>query len=255
MNGQDFFRQRIEQAHSEVKMSLDALLDCLTTGNADYIHAKIQGFAATVTKLSDLLPPGGKPGWLNTLETQLARHARRNPKEQGASLDLMTAVASAYSKLRNENWERLGEIDQGIDFDAAFAARFDASRATELFEKLVLALEQLAASELIDSRQVIRELERLVATLKRSLKGSQFAKWWAWRFAQKFFKHAAWEAVESVPGLSQLVRAARAAVQELNEEMDKVEEAVKQDIQPKIESSVAALDQLPKGLPAPGRVN
>jgi hypothetical protein len=117
-----------------------------------------------------------------------------------------------------------------VDFEAVYLRYANESRVDKLFDELIQGIEQLLATGEIDSVRATRALEAVLATLRKNVRSAFYARYGAWEVASVYFRHFLWEALSGIPVLGVPVRALEKTMNELGDEMQKVQEAARREI-------------------------
>lgn len=120
-------------------------------------------------QLFKLLPEVSRPQWLCALLGNFdGKHLSTNYPANYAS----ECAAFILSNIRDIESPIRTPDEVNYDFDRAFDDARESQDLPATFDNLVAQLEQIIASDLIDSRVVQQALERLTALLKRNKHGS-----------------------------------------------------------------------------------
>jgi hypothetical protein len=213
----EFYLRFLNQQLDLVREMIEGVLSVLPDSAQAMKVQAAQAAESGVDGLLKGLSKEDRPRWANQLH-QALRQYLQVPDRQGAGYKLLKSIIAVYPVMREHSWS-FSSDEPAIDFEGIYQRFINESRVPELFDTLVEKLTDLVESGNIDSVRVIRALEQVIATLRRSSRGSYFATRGAWEFASAAFRNFLWEALSDVPGVGAAVRAIRTTVEELDQEM------------------------------------
>ncbi|MDZ4818738.1 MAG: hypothetical protein SGJ20_07175 [Planctomycetota bacterium] len=169
-------RQFLDSKLAQVNVDLDKMLEVIA--NSDRT-AKIP--ARDALRLSAQALQGGllevqTPSWLVSL-INVSTHYNPGGGGNRDSTFLMQLI-DIRPKARRQKWTHLEEDIETIDFEEVYSEA--AGDIKGLFDKLIVLLQTLINNKAVDSAKVIRELELLIAILKKNNSDSFFQKAFCW---------------------------------------------------------------------------
>ena len=223
--------QRFREARTKVELMLQALFS-ERAGNERI--ATIQGARESLEALRDVLPSEEYPAWLAGIIQNCDLMARK----PGGSDNIRAAIlitTELWPAMKTHTWRLDEEHGVAFDFDAIFTRYRDENRVPELFDRLIAALEEIIESGAIDSLKARKELDRLVATLRKSKNGSYLATRSAWDFMISWMQNTGWKLFDEIPVLRAFVAGLRETINDGNEAIERTNEqmhiALSQEVQ------------------------
>lgn len=235
-----FFLDALNSRMAAVKSALRNAVQSLLNHSQQERTRSLQALQRELELLRDFLAPAQRPGWLSTAITQVSRaipHANSDNEQSfyQISSELCPVIMS-------HEWNFGPSTgDQGFDFDPIYDQHRKDCRIPELFDSLIEAVEALLNDPAMDSRKAEKELQRLIATLKKAKRGSSFIQTvLSLNFATAWLKHSYTEYSEKGP-LGPAVKAFRKALVETQTAMEEVSTRVQTDVNKALQADVQAL--------------
>jgi hypothetical protein len=161
-------RNSVDEVHRHIIACAHATMDSVIE-KGTINSRKANELMIFAMQLSKLLPDPSKPSWLTALIQQF------DGKELSAFQQPNSASEFArfiFSNIPYVETPILSPDEVNYDFDIAFHKVREDQGIPPAFDILVSKLEEIIATDLIDSRVVQQALERLMALLKRNKHGS-----------------------------------------------------------------------------------
>ena len=213
-----------ENARSELQKCVVAFLAYSNTERVASANAAKEA----VGRLRAMLAPADYPHWLSPLHEALD-YVQANHANAPAILS-MQKVCNEYQPLLNLHQWKIGSKDaNAFDFEAIYIKYRDENKIPELFDKMIHALEEIGKCEALDSRMVLDQLERVVATLKKARESSLSTTDQAIAFAAAWIKNTLWELGSEVPALGVVVRGLRQTVDDTKAAMDRMTSQIEKE--------------------------
>jgi hypothetical protein len=251
----ELYHRFLNEKFREFRGALNGFLQAIALDNSD---EKLKLAGALIESIQDLrraLAKSDQPGWLEAVESKLRWYRQRLVHQPDAGLQLLQVIMSVHEHIQNQKWE-VGDSTTVslIDFTALYQELYAASQAPKLFDDLINQLQALIDSGHVDSYRAIKQLQKLVATLRKNSKGDIFSKQWAWLFTRTFAKNFTWEVLGDTPFIKQASKALRTTIDELDVEFNNVQNDVVGRIAASVEPDqpLIPFEAVPK-LPAPSR--
>jgi len=121
----------------------------------------------------------------------------------------------------------------------------------ELFERLLQALQEIADSGQIDSLKVLHALERVIATIRKNIRGSYLSTQGAWQVARAFLENYLLLQLEAVPVLGAVLKSLKQTAQDMDIKMAEVYDQTKKAVEERVWSDMPMLDFKPIALRGP----
>ena len=166
----------------------------------------------------------------------------QNPQNLQVVENVIRALVAAAPKIENQKWNFVEESGgRSIDFDSIYQLYFNQSRIPALFEEMIQKLQHIVDSQQVDSVRALHDLERLIATLKKNIKGSFFSTLYTKEFAQAFIFNSLVSLGTSIPLVGNLIEGLIKTIDDMNIEFTTVSEKIKNDIKSKTTLDLPAL--------------
>jgi|GEM_PF-1494806 len=236
----DTYIRAVRERQDKAVRALQGLIYEFPDASSDDRKALANQVIASLTALRAMFAESDAPQTILLLLRELEWFLN-GAKQAGHLLD---AVVPLRTQLERQTWDLSNEKDMAYDFDAVFNRYRSQSKLPELLDRIIQLMEQLHKSGEIDSLTLLRAIERVIATLKQGRNGSYFSFHGAWSFMISFLKNYIWAELAKLPGLGTAMEALEKTILEANEEMQHLQESVKNEI---VTSLTADLKSLPKG--------
>jgi hypothetical protein len=232
-----FFMRFITEKHKQVISSIDQLVDSLVSDTPEEKLNKAKSLLNKSKDLSSSISQQDCPTWLPSLIERLELFISGGHKATHLIKHLMTS----NSEIKNFRWVFENKSEAAFDFDSIFEHYKSQSRLPELFDQIIKILEEIRESGEIDSASMMHGLEKVIATLKKSKKGSYFSINGAWAFLISFLKNYMWIELGKLPVLGSAMEALEKTIQEAGDEMEKVHMQVQQEMKNVVETDIKGL--------------
>ena len=180
----------------------------------------------TLEDVKNMVSEQDRPSWIPPLQQSLSQVVG-NPTNENVVVSLPRTILATYLPAMSHSWaleSRSGS--EPVRFDEIYSSHYEQCRIPELFENLIVKLQELVESNEVERVSAIRALEKLIATLKMNIKGSYFATYRTWEFARSVCKNTLIEGVLGVPVLGIFAKGVKAALEEINKGMVEVQKRV-----------------------------
>ena len=246
-----FLVTTVTTKHNEAKQAVERFLQTLiSSGDANTRLASVRDAINAVAVLQGVLHENYRPAWLAQLLSNLKKYETQHQRDTGVQAAKLVATVT-YPEMVAHQWTFADVLSIGYDFDAIFENARDANAIPELFDEIVVCLQQIVDSEAIDSVRMLKELESLIATLKNSRKGSYVATRHAWFFLVEWMKNTGWEAFGDIPVLGAAVRGLKQTMEKTNTAMIRMHDDVTTQTIASIKTELPRLTYEPPRLPQP----
>ncbi len=248
----EFFLRFLNERFSAFRLSLNVFLQTLALEDRNAKVASAKKVLVAIDDLKRAIAKHDHPGWITVLEQKVNWYTQVVPQGADAGLEILQTIISVSPSIANQEWNFADDsANKAIDFDAIYEEFYSQSRIPELFDELVSQLEQIIETGEIDSLQMIKALEKLIATIRKNSRGDLFSTKGAWEFTQLFFKNVAIEVLEDIPGLKHIVKGIRKTVSELDLEMSQLHDQIREKLTASAKADLPMLEYKRIGLPAP----
>lgn len=220
------FLRFLNEKLNEFRSALATFIRTMTLEDRNSKSKTAGELLVRVETLRSTLSTNDLPHWVPTLE-QALRAYQKNPNHPDAGFSVMKGIMSVYHQIQNQKWDMADFSAAGaIEFTAIYEDVYAGSGIRELFDTLIEQLQWIIDSGLIDSNGAIKQLERLLATLRKNATADIFSRQGAWQFTKIFVKNFSWEILEKVPILEQATKALRKTMEELDIKFSHVRDEV-----------------------------
>lgn len=235
-----FFVDALNSRMAAVKTALREAIQSLLNTSSQHRRTHLQALLRDLELLRDFLAPGQHPAWLQptiAVVKQAVANADSNNEQSFYTLASELGPTIMHHEWRFETTDN----DAGFDFDPIYDHHRKECRIPELFDSLIEAVEALLNDPAMDSRKAEKELQRLIATLKKAKRGSSFIQTvLSLNFATAWLNHSYTEYSEKGP-LGPAVKAFRKALAETQNAVEEVSIRVQTDVNKALQADVQAL--------------
>ncbi|MGA2443544.1 MAG: hypothetical protein ABSH08_21535, partial [Tepidisphaeraceae bacterium] len=243
----------LNQKFGEFRNALANFLQVISVdGQAKKIESA-KNLASSLEVLRSALSAKDQPPWLQSLLTRLGEYQQIAPHRDNAGRMVLETIISVGREIENQKWDIENSNSIGtVQFAAIYEAVYVDSPIPKLFDALIAQLEWIIDSGKIDSISAIKQLEKLLANLRRNSKADIFSREYVGRFVQIFSAKLCWKYLESIPGLKQPMEALHETMTELGISFTRVGEEVMKRLAMAVEPEAPRLPQNEfPALPAP----
>ena len=224
------YLRAFNERHDVFRTKLDQFWIVLIENNPDNKIAVARELATSLDDLKRILSLNDRPAWIAQLET-LLRSMINNPRNPGVVTEAVKTLLNLHPRIVGESWKFRDEAaERAIDYDSVYKKYYDQSRLPELFEDLVRRLQEIVDSGQIDSLRALRGLEKLIATIKRNLKGSFFSVIQTRSFAKSFVRNAFWKVLSDLPMFGSLIEAFEKTLEAMDSEVETLQFRMAEDL-------------------------
>lgn len=232
-----FFIRLVKEKDSALRAAADQLLQDLVSDDSTRKKTSAEKTLQLASDLRAVLSQSDIPAWLNDTINYLENFTKGFWHAQS----FIAHFIRIKWKLDNHHWQFDQVTDVAFDFDSIFEHYKKDSRLPELFDEIILILEEIEASGEVDSLSMINALAKVIATIRKSKDGSYFSLNSAWEFLLSFLNNYMWGELSKLPVLGTALEALSKTIQEANEEMFKVHKAVQDEMVRSVAAEVKAL--------------
>lgn len=235
--GLEFYKRLLTERH---KLLTESLLNFANQLQRESKVGKLDAAKDVQSKIKGLrdgLPGSDVPSWLTTIQTEVDRYVQSNGD---TGLAVLVALMETYNAVHQHKWGFVDEPLKGaVDFASIYQQAYSESRIPALFEELIAQINALIASGAIDSVKAIQRLEKLVATLRKNVRGDYLSTLGTWKVLRTLGVNLGLESLESIPIVKQITKAVRKTFADLDIEFKHVAETFNRRLS----------EQLPHDLP------
>lgn len=247
---QEFFFTTVKARQEELKQSVEKLLDTLFSSSPSTARSAAAHETGEVAKgLRGILHEQFRPRWPGSLIDNLHRIENAPDNELGATAARRIASVT-LPELSRHTWQFEVSDSSAIDFDAIFETARESNQIPNLFDEVIGFLQRIVDSGHIDSVRLLKELETIIATLKKGRTGSYVATRSSWFFFMSWARETGWEALGEIPVLGAAVRGLRGAMAKTDEAMQKMHNDFSAEAINRVKSDLPQLVYNPPPLPA-----
>lgn len=236
-DGAKFYLRFVNQKHRELTSSIKELVSVLVSENLEPKKLKAKVALRKAQELKSAIPDQDIPDWLLPTIQALSKFSNGSNTPQ----TLIGFIIDNEVSIKNHKWVQNNSSEQAFNFDSIFEHYKSESRLPELFDEIIRILEDIEASEEIDSVTMLNALTKVIATLKKNKDGSFFSMNSAWSFVTSFLKHYFLAEISHIPGLGSALQALQNAVEETNQELSIIKSNVEQEMKETVEREIRPL--------------
>lgn len=229
----------VTERHKQYKSRLDGMLDTLSNNDQAKKLEACNALNESAVNLSNVLAAQDRPSWLETTINATDEFSRKNKKPSSIASGSSWALLQKLMGLRQHAMAHSWEFDQAnstaYDFDAVFEQIRSTSSMIELFDTLIATLEEMLATDQIDSSRAIDALNKLLSTISQNKTGSYFSTIASWKFAHSFVKNAIWATLDEVPVIKPMKAAFEKTLKEMDLEVDALHNNIKIELKQKFD--------------------
>lgn len=235
------FLRLVHERHDQLKNEVTNLSKIFLEGNKEQKQAQAEKCKNSADDLARALAAKDQPTWLKEI-IRWTNWYISNYKTNEAAFTAYQKIMPHISLLNSHQWafsESSG--DEDFDFDQLYERHKKDSKLDDLFDSLINIIAQMISTGEIDSIRTKSSLERLLMLLQQNKDGSYFSVMASWEFLRGFLKNTTWAAIDSIPVLKQLKKGFEDTVDEMDIELEKVHESIKEEMRNKYDTAVQSL--------------
>ena len=177
----------LAERHSDVRMKLEALLNAIATTDLGNVQTANNELENSLVALGAVVAREHWPSWLDELLQNTTRYRMKHTNGIATWIAHLKSLIANAPLVENHTWfQTEEEHDPAFDVDQLINAARAEYKIDELFERIIETLRGLSVSEELDSARAIRDLEEIIAILRRAKSGSFHAQYTSWEFARRF---------------------------------------------------------------------
>ena len=235
----DFFIRLIRQRHSDVVNAAGGLLKELAGEDIERKRAAALDMAQKTRDLRAVIANQDAPPWLDTMIQYLSLYIDGS----WSGFNLLNQFIPFKAQLEAHSWVFDEQSDAAaFNFDSIYEHFKNESRIPELFDQIIVILEEIEASGQIDSVTMLGALEKVIATINKGKNGSYFSLNSSWDFLLAFLKNYMWGELSKLPVLGTALEALDKTIKETNEEMARLHQKIQSDMTRVVGTEVKALE-------------
>jgi hypothetical protein len=245
----------LNQKFAEFRLALSNFLQVISIDGQGKKIESAKNLASSLETLRSVLSARDQPPWIQSLLVRVNEYVQYAPHRGDAGRIVLETIVSVSREFENQKWNIEDSNSIGtVQFAAIYEAVYVDSPIPKLFDALIAQLEWIIDSGKIDSINAIKQLEKLLANLRKNSKADIFSREYVGRFVQIFSTKLCWKYLESIPGLKQPIEALRETMTELGISFAHVGEEVMKRLATAVEPEAPRLPQIDfPALPAPKR--
>jgi len=229
----DYYYNSLDDKHKRLVRAFDPFFTSLNSPQKEARLSSTKAVFDNANALSEQLAPADRPQWLTALIQACNLYIEKTNKNQSVTSELRLIIGSEKSAT-DHSWEAArSNLSPLLDFDEILERHRNNEVVNLLFDQLIESLEKIIDSDELDSRRATEDLERLIATLKKSKKGTFQAQVFSFDFAKGWVKNFAIEWVKD----TKVAKVAHAAATKTVDELDITFDEARQEIQAVIDSA------------------
>ena len=228
----DGFYRNLQEKHNTVVALLDQYFHIVikpAVSAQDAGNALLQLGRAADT-LASQMAAGDRPQWLREL-IKITKAFENNQGDQNLWKNAFNLIKANEALIRGQNWSRTSSnAIPLLDFDEIVEKHRNKENIERLFKQLIDSLEKLVQCEELDSRRVVEDLERLIASLRKAQRGSFNAQILSFEVAKKYVKNLTISWLKETKVAKLMVKAAEDTVSELGMTLDDARNKIQEEI-------------------------
>lgn len=231
------FLRLVQEKHKSLIQTSEPLLIALASENPDNKMACAKAMLEAAKDLRGLCSANDVPSWL----MQAIKFLEAYTAQQWSAYELLRNFILIKYSLENHQWVFDESPEIAFNFDLIFEHFKKEGRLPELFNQIIQILEEIKSSGEIDSFIMLRSLEKVIATIKKSKDGSYFSLNSAWEFLLNFLMNYMRGELLKIPVLGTALEALEKTIIETNEEMFKLHQQVQEEMKKTVENEMSVL--------------
>lgn len=236
-----FFIRIVQEKHSALLSSVDALLRALAGEDANLKLVSAKSVFTAATELLAILSGGDVPAWLGNTIVCTRNFATR----QWSAAELLVNLVDVKREMDGHKWRFDESSESAFDFDQLFEQCRKQSRLPDMFDGICKLLEEIRASGEVDSISMLKAMGKVSATLKKCKDGSYFSLNGAWELLLTSLNDYMWGELTKIPVLETPLAALGKAIGEADREMSKLHKQVHEEMARSVGAAVKALSHKP----------
>jgi hypothetical protein len=176
----------VAERHSDVRMKLEGLLNAIATTDLVAVQIANNQLEDSLVALGAVVAREHWPNWLVQLLQNTTNYRTNHNNGIGTWIAHLRSLIANAPLVESHTWFQTEYYDPVFDVDQLINAARAEFKIDELFERIIETLKGLSASEELDSAKAIRDLEEVIAILRRAKSGSFTAQYRSWQFARRF---------------------------------------------------------------------
>jgi hypothetical protein len=250
ISSSEHLNNTIDERYIELKKQFDNFMSAMASEDKERKLSTAKSALEAAKNLRACLATRDYPIWLNPFADAIESYINNNGYNSLGTA-IIRSIGFYYKDFENHKWAFDATESLGFDFDNVFERYESESRIPELFDKIIGILTEIINCPDLDSRKIIISLEKIIATLKKNRNGSYFGVMGSWNFYSSYIRNFAWETLLEIPVLRVPVKALRDTMDEMNKEMEKVHENVKNELGNELQADFPVLEYHDIEIPAP----
>lgn len=221
----DHYLKKLSEEFKKYKSLSNSFLKNYRFPSEDKFNISVQTFFDASVIFKKNFAEGDTPSWLREI-IQALNSFISNPKRGDRAGRLLLELMDPYLRMHNHSFRVEGSEQSSIDFDKIYQECKSESRLTEMFDKILEALIKIVKSGKIDSVQMIKKLEKTIASIKSHNTSSYFSLVLMWNIVISLTKNVAWSTIKEVPGMKGIAEGIEKTIVEVGPEFEIVKEKV-----------------------------
>jgi hypothetical protein len=230
----------IREKHQALIQSIGYLANSLVSNNEAEKTSRLDLSIAATKNLKGMLTNNNMPLWLVPFEKILNNH-KHSPSVATATA-INNFLLTNMQGIKGYKWAFNTEKSNSFDFDSIFEKHKAESNLPVLFDDIIEKLQEIYDTNEVDSVKMMRGLEKVIATIKKSKDGSYFSLNSGWQFMLDFLKNYMWQELGNIAFFGPMFKALEQTLNNTNEEMFKVHTAVKEEMERTVGAEIKALE-------------
>lgn len=212
----EYVNALLQERHNKVRQDFDALLNALAQAERDKVQRANENLKSSLDGLKSVVSQSHWPIWLRNISKNVERYSNNHSNGLGTWRAHLDSILSYSTDLNNESWH-FEQIESYIfDVDDIAEKVSSENEIPELYDRIIIFLDEILKSEEIDSLNAISDLEKILSTLKRAKKGSFASQVFTWNFARRLIPNILSSYVKKSPTLGSIIEGFEQTATELD---------------------------------------
>lgn len=206
----------LKERHNAVKVAFEKLLDALSTADRAQVQQANSVLLKSLQSLSEVIALEHWPKWLKELLAQCKNYETNHSNGKATWRAHLLALFENKAALEEQTWFFDSRESPNFDVDEIIQNARAEFEVDELFDKIIAALTALAACDELDSVKACRDLEQIIAMMRKARAGSFSSQLVTWKFVKRFVPNVLSEYLKSNAVTGPLVSAFERTAEELD---------------------------------------
>ncbi|WP_321394108.1 hypothetical protein [Emcibacter sp.] len=220
----------MRKIHGELVRALEGFSLVFCTENKEKKLAHAKAVLEVLKNLRGVFAVPDLPAWYGPVENAFRNYVQHGQAEKHA-VTIFNLLAKHLAEIRATDWIEVAlRTGNNENFDKIFERSWHDSNLDELFVRLTRSIEKIIETDEVDSRKILKELERLLNIVRGMNQGSYFSVICTSQFINAFLKNFAFEELDKVPVLGSASKAFKKTLEEISTKSQMLQDSVGQEL-------------------------